>query len=235
MANDHLKRKRILLVDDEPELLDMVVSILQEEGYLQIKTAKNTAEALAACREWNPEFGIFDVMLPDGDGFSLFQKVREFSDFPILFLTARGEDEDKFTGLGLGADDYMVKPFLPRELILRVHVILKRSYRNESNLVYLKACALDFDRAEIIRNGEHIALTAKEFELLQVLSRNAGRIVTIDMLCEAVWGDNPFGYENYLMAHIRRIREKIEENPSRPESLLTVKGLGYKLLMEDVR
>lgn len=95
MANDHLKRKRILLVDDEPELLDMVVSILQEEGYLQIKTAKNTAEALAACREWNPEFGIFDVMLPDGDGFSLFQKVREFSDFPILFLTARGEDEDK--------------------------------------------------------------------------------------------------------------------------------------------
>ena len=208
MANDRLKRKRILLVDDEPELLDMVVSILQEEGYLQIKTAKNTAEALAACREWNPEFSI---------------------------LTARGEDEDKFTGLGLGADDYMVKPFLPRELILRVHVILKRSYRNESNLVYLKACALDFDRAEIIRNGEHIALTAKEFELLQVLSRNAGRIVTIDMLCEAVWGDNPFGYENSLMAHIRRIREKIEENPSRPESLLTVKGLGYKLLMEDVR
>ena len=101
--------------------------------------------------------------------------------------------------------------------------------------MYLKACALDFDRAEIIRNGEHIALTAKEFELLQVLSRNAGRIVTIDMLCEAVWGDNPFGYENSLMAHIRRIREKIEENPSRPESLLTVKGLGYKLLMEDVR
>ena len=101
--------------------------------------------------------------------------------------------------------------------------------------MYLKSCTLDFDRAEIIRDKEHIALTAKEFDLLQVLSRNAGRIVTIDMLCEAVWGDNPFGYENSLMAHIRRIREKIEENPSKPESLLTVKGLGYKLLMEDGR
>ena len=114
MADDRLKRKRILLVDDEPELLHMVLSILQEEGYLQIKTAKNAAEALTACREWCPELGIFDVMLPDVDGFSLFQKVRNFSDFPILFLTARGEDEDKFTGLGLGADDYMVKPFAQR-------------------------------------------------------------------------------------------------------------------------
>ena len=192
MADDRLKRKRILLVDDEPELLHMVLSILQEEGYLQIKTAKNAAEALTACREWCPELGIFDVMLPDGDGFSLFQKVRKFSDFPILFLTARGEDEDKFTGLGLGADDYVVKPFLPRELILRIHVILKRCYKNESNLVYLKSCTLDFDRAEVIRDKEHIALTAKEFDLLQVLSRNAGRIVTIDMLCEAVWGRQSF-------------------------------------------
>ena len=173
MADDRLKRKRLLLVDDEPELLHMVLSILQEEGYLQIKTAKNAAEALTACREWCPELGIFDVMLPDGDGFSLFQKVRKFSDFPILFLTARGEDEDKFTGLGLGADDYVVKPFLPRELILRIHVILKRCYKNESNLVYLKSCTLDFDRAEVIRDKEHIALTAKEFDLLQVLSRNA--------------------------------------------------------------
>lgn len=233
MANEYLKRKRILLVDDEPELLHMVLSILQDEGYSQIKTAKNAAEALAACQEWNPELGIFDVMLPDGDGFSLFRKVRDLSDFPILFLTARGEDEDKFTGLGLGADDYMVKPFLPRELILRLHVILKRSYKNQSNLVHLKACTLDFDRAEVIRNGLPVTLTAKEFDLLQVLSRNAGRIVTIDMLCEAVWGDNPFGYENSLMAHIRRIREKIEENPSKPQSLLTVKGLGYKLVTED--
>lgn len=235
MANEYLKRKRILLVDDEPELLHMVLTILQDEGYSQIKTATSVAEALAACQKWSPELGIFDVMLPDGDGFSLFRKVRELSDFPILFLTARGEDEDKFTGLGLGADDYMVKPFLPRELILRIHVILKRSYKNQSNLVYLRACTLDFDRAEVIRDGVSVALTAKEFELLQVLSRNAGRIVTIDMLCEAVWGDNPFGYENSLMAHIRRIREKIEETPSKPESLLTVKGLGYKLITEDGR
>ena len=224
----------VFIVEDDNDIRQIEAYALKCGGF-EIEEFEDAKALYERLEKKTPDLFLLDVMLPDGDGFSLFQKVREFSDFPILFLTARGEDEDKFTGLGLGADDYMVKPFLPRELILRVHVILKRSYRNESNLVYLKACALDFDRAEIIRNGEHIALTAKEFELLQVLSRNAGRIVTIDMLCEAVWGDNPFGYENSLMAHIRRIREKIEENPSRPESLLTVKGLGYKLLMEDVR
>ena len=150
----------------------------------------------------------------------------------MLFLTARGEDEDKIKGLGLGADDYMVKPFLPKELLLRVGIILRRYYREDNPLVKLAGSQIDFSRAEVIRNGEHLPLTAKEYEILQALYRNAGRIVTIDQLCEAAWGDNPFGYENSLMAHIRRIREKIEENPSRPVSLVTVKGLGYRLIQE---
>ena len=154
-------------------------------------------------------------------------------DYPVLFLTACGEDEDKFKGLGLGADDYLVKPFLPRELTLRIGAILRRSYRNENPLVELKGCQIDFDRAEVVKDGEKVALTAKEFEILGALYRNAGRIVTIDALCEAAWGENPYGYENSLMAHIRRIREKIEADPSHPASLITVKGLGYKLMTED--
>lgn len=125
-------------------------------------------------------------MLPDGSGFDLMEKLKQSSDYPVLFLTARGEDDDKFKGFDLGADDY----------------------------------------------NEHIPLTAKEHNLLSALYRNAGRIVTIDALCEAAWGDNPFGYENSLMAHIRRIREKIELNPSYPVSLVTVKGLGYKSVVE---
>ena len=133
------------------------------------------------------------------------------------------------------ADYYMVKPFLPKELVLRLGVILRRCYKNESPLVKLKGSSIDFERAEVVRGGEHIALTAKEYEILMALYRNVGKIVTIDQLCEAAWGDNPFGYENSLMAHIRRIREKIEENPSKPVSLLTVKGLGYKLLAEGGR
>lgn len=231
MSLDYLKLKRILLVDDEQEILDMVVSILKEAGFKNIQTAKTAKGAIAISETWFPEIAILDVMLPDGNGFNLMEQLKSTSDYPVLFLTARGEDEDKFRGFGLGADDYMVKPFLPKELLFRVNAILRRSYKDENPLVKLQNSEIDFDRAEIIKNGEHISLTAKEHDILAALYRNAGRIVTIDALCEAAWGDNPFGYENSLMAHIRRIREKIETNPSHPVSLITIKGLGYKLIV----
>ena len=230
MNNDYLLNKRILLVDDEQELLDMVVSILREAGFCQIATAKTVKDALDSVNSFQPELAILDVMLPDGDGFSLMDKLK--GGYPVLFLTACGEDDDKFKGFGLGADDYVVKPFLPKELLFRIMAILRRSYKDENPLVKLHGSQIDFSRAEVIKNGEHIPLTAKEHDLLSALYRNAGRIVTIDALCEAAWGDNPFGYENSLMAHIRRIREKIERNPSRPVSLVTIKGLGYKLITE---
>ncbi len=232
MDLEYTKARKILVVDDETELLRMVCLILKQEGYTSIKTASTAEEALDIYRTWEPEFAILDVMLPDGDGFSLFSRMRELSDVPVLFLTARGEEEDKFRGLGLGADDYMVKPFLPKELTLRMGVIMRRCYKNTPMLVELAHCRIDFEQARVIRNGEHIQITAKEREVLLALCRNAGRIVTIEQLCEAAWGENPFGYENSLMVHIRRIREKIEEYPSQPESLLTVKGLGYKLLLK---
>lgn len=233
MTLEYLKNKRILLVDDEQELLNMVESILRGDGYLNISTAKNVREALSTAEEISPELAILDVMLPDGNGFDLMEQLKSKGDYPILFLTARGEDDDKFRGFGLGADDYIVKPFLPKELLFRVAAILRRSYKGEDPLVKLQNCEIDFARAEVIKNGDRIPLTAKEHDLLSVLYRNAGRIVTIDALCEAAWGDNPFGYENSLMAHIRRIREKIELNPSKPISLVTLKGLGYKLIVED--
>ncbi len=230
MDSEYLKSKRILLVDDEQELLDMVVSILKEEGFRDISTAKSEKDALSVAAAVKPELAILDVMLPDGNGFHLMEKLKQSGEYPILFLTARGEDEDKFKGFGLGADDYVVKPFLPKELTFRIMAILRRSYKDDDPLVRLQYSEIDLGRAEVIKNGEHIPLTAKEHDILAALYRNAGRIVTIDALCEAAWGDNPFGYENSLMAHIRRIREKIERNPSRPVSLITVKGLGYKLI-----
>ena len=233
MEQYYLKQKKILLVDDEKEILAMITDFLREDGYTQIKTAGTAEEALQAAGEWKPDLAVLDVMLPDGDGFSLFEQIRKFTAIPVLFLTARGEDEDRIHGLGLGADDYMVKPFLPKELLLRIGIILRRYYRDEDPVVNLAGSRIDFARAEVVKNGEHLPLTAKEHEILSALCRNAGRIVTIDQLCEAAWGDNPFGYENSLMAHIRRIREKIEQNPSKPVSLITVKGLGYKLILED--
>lgn len=232
MTQQYFKQKKILLVDDEKELLNMVSDFLRQDGYTQIQTAGTATEAITVAKEWSPDFAILDVMLPDGDGFSLLKQLRKFTEIPVLFLTARGEDEDRLWGLGLGADDYMVKPFLPKELLLRVGIILRRYYKEENPLVQLAGSQIDFSRAEVIKNGERLPLTAKEHDILQALYRNASRIVTIDQLCEAAWGDNPFGYENSLMAHIRRIREKIEENPSKPVSLITVKGLGYKLMLE---
>ncbi len=232
MEFDFLKQKRILLVDDEQELLDMLVSILKEEGYQSIRTAVSIHNALHVISDFRPELAVLDVMLPDGSGFDLMKQLKQNADYPILFLTACGESEDRCLGLGLGADDYIVKPFLPKELTLRISAILRRSYKNETPLIKLHDSVVDFSRAEVVKDGNHFSLTAKEFELLSVLARNAGRIVTIDALCEAAWGENPFGYENSLMAHIRRIREKIEKNPSKPVSLITIKGLGYKLLVE---
>lgn len=232
MDFEYLKTKRLLLVDDEQDLLDMVVSILKEEGFHYIATAKTVKNALALADRFQPDIAILDVMLPDGNGFSLMKQLKHKAEYPILFLTARGEDEDRLQGFGLGADDYIVKPFLPKELIFRIMAILRRCYKEEKPFVKLQNSEIDFDRAEIIKGSKHIALTAKEYKILSVLYRNSGRIVTIDALCEAAWGENPFGYENSLMAHIRRIREKIEINPSHPVSLITVKGLGYKLVIE---
>ena len=229
MDNSFLHNKKLLLVDDEPELLKMVASILSDDGFVNIVTAATVNEGIAAVRTENPDLAILDVMLPDGDGFDLMRQIRTFSDIPVIFLTAKDENEDKLAGLGLGADDYIVKPFLPQELLLRIYAVLRRCYKEDTPLVNLEGCTIDFSRAEIHKAGEIIPLTAKELIFLETLARNEGKIVTVDVLCTALWGDNPFGYENSLNAHVRRIREKIEADPSKPVSLITIKGLGYKL------
>lgn len=229
MEHSFLNNKKIVLVDDEPDLLMLVSDILKDDGFTNIITATTEKDGLQLCKAEHPDLAILDVMLPDGDGFSLMRKIRDFSNMPILFLTAKDEATDKLVGLGLGADDYIVKPFLPQEVLLRVNAVLRRCYPNESTIIRLANSTIDFSRAEVDKAGITIALTAKEHLLLKTLARNAGKIVTVDALCEALWGDNPFGYENSLNAHIRRVREKIEADPSKPVSLITIKGLGYKL------
>lgn len=229
MDNSFLHSKKLLLVDDEPELLQMVSAILKDAGFEHIVVAASVKEGVAQAKKEEPDLAILDVMLPDGDGFSLMQQLRSFTDMPVIFLTARDEAADKLAGLGLGADDYIAKPFMPQELLLRTYAVLRRSYKVDSPLVILDGCTIDFSRAEVNKGGEVIPLTAKEHTLLETLARNEGKIVTVDALCEALWGDNPFGYENSLNAHVRRIREKIETDPSKPVSLITIKGLGYKL------
>ncbi len=229
MGTSYIHSKKILLVDDEPELRKLVINILADDGFVNIAEAGTVQTGLSSAMQEKPDLAILDVMLPDGDGFSLMKGLQTFTDIPVIFLTAKEEASDKLAGLGLGADDYVVKPFLPQELLLRVHAVLRRCYKADSPLLELDGCTIDFSRAEIYKNGNVTALTAKEYTLLETLSRSEGRIVSVDALCEALWGDNPFGYENSLNAHIRRIREKIETDPSKPVSLITMKGLGYKL------
>lgn len=229
MDHSFLHTKTILLVDDEPELLKMVTAILTDDGFQNIVSAVSVKGAVDAAKKEKPDLAVLDVMLPDGDGFSLLRKLREFTDIPIIFLTARDEAEDKLAGLGLGADDYIAKPFLPQEFLLRIYAVLRRCYKEETPLIRLAGCTVDFGRAEVCRDGRFISLTAKEYTLLETLARNEGRIVSLDALCTALWGDNPYGYENSLNAHVRRVREKIETDPSKPVSLITIKGLGYRL------
>lgn len=229
MDYSFLHKKKLLLVDDEPTLLKMVSDILKDANFENIIMAKTVKDAITATKKEQPDLAILDVMLPDGDGFSLMQQLRVFTDMPVIFLTAKDEAKDKLAGLGLGADDYISKPFLPQELLLRVYAVLRRSYKEDSPVLILDGCSIDFSRAEVNKAGEIIPLTAKEHTLLETLARNEGKIVTVDAICEALWGDNPFGYENSLNAHVRRIREKIEADPSKPVSLITIKGLGYKL------
>ncbi|MGN6711598.1 response regulator transcription factor [Anaerocolumna jejuensis] len=229
MDNSFLHTKKLLLVDDEPELLKMVITILKDDGFENIVSATSVKEGVAAATREKPDLAVLDVMLPDGDGFSLMEQIRSFTNAPIIFLTAKDETADKLAGLGLGADDYIVKPFMAQELLLRIYAVLRRCYKEDGRLIKLDGCTVDFSRAEIHKAGEVIPLTAKEHALLETLARNEGKIVSVDALCEALWGDNPFGYENSLNAHVRRIREKIETEPSKPVSLITIKGLGYKL------
>ncbi|OZI13239.1 DNA-binding response regulator [Bacillaceae bacterium SAS-127] len=226
-ALTHFERK-ILIVDDEVNLLNMIFEILNDEGFRHVQTAQSLQEAKIVFQEFNPDLAILDVMLPDGSGYDLVKAFRQKSSIPIIFLTAKGDDNDRLKGLSLGADDYMVKPFLPKELTLRIEAILRRVYPLNTT-IQLQHSAIDFEKGMVIKEEKSTPLTATEYKILQTLNEYAGRIVTLDALCEAVWGDD-FGYENSLMAHIRRIREKTEQNPSKPESLLTARGLGYKLI-----
>ena len=232
MENGWIKEKEILIVDDEVGLLTMLRSIFERAGYTHILTASSGEEAWKQIMVKVPDMVIADVMMSGMDGFALLQEIRSISQIPVLMLTAKAEAEDRFSGFELGADDYVVKPFLPKELLLRVEAIMKRAYPKENRLIMMGDTIVDLDRAEVRKGTETIPLTAKEYGILRKLVENAGRIVTTGALCQTACGELWQGYESTLMTHIRHLREKIEENPSEPKVILTVKGLGYKLIVK---
>ncbi|MDD3369081.1 MAG: response regulator transcription factor [Lachnospiraceae bacterium] len=224
----------ILLVDDEEILIVMVSELLQKAGYRNIDRATNIAQAEKLFEEKKYQLVLLDVMLPDGDGFSLLEKWRKEDpemEIPVIFLSARDEDQARLKGLGLGADDYITKPFLTEELLLRIQAVLRRTYRikEENMVIKIGEATVDFDEGIVKNQTGSQELTAKEFLLLRKLCDNRGKIVSMNALMDTLWPDGSFGYENSLMVHIRRLREKIEQDPSNPEYLVTIRGLGYKL------
>lgn len=230
-----MKDRAILLVDDETDLLEMLQSIFERAGYTRILTAASGKAALKIWKEAKPSMIILDVMMPGMDGIAVLKEIRRTSRIPVLMLTARGEAEDRIAGFEGGADDYLPKPFLPKELLLRVQAIMSRAYPEKERRIYLEAATNDLDKAEGWRGEKPFSLTAKELQLIEKLYENAGRIVTTGSLCETVCGEFWQGYETTLSTHIRHLREKIEQNPSKPVSLITVKGLGYRLYLKGVK
>lgn len=226
-----MKNRKILIADDENDLRKLIVSVFTRAGYTGLLTASTGEETLKLWEEENPDMLILDVMLPGAaDGFDVLKKIRQTSRVPILMLTARGDTADKITGFENGADDYLVKPFFTKELLLRVQAILNRSYPDKERVLHLGETEIYLDRSEAVCRGKTSALTATELALLMKLLDNEGRIVTTGVLCETLCGKSWYGYESTLAVHIRHLREKIEVNPSKPAVLLTVKGIGYKLV-----
>lgn len=228
-----LHDSKILLVDDETPLLKMLKDLLKNDGFWHVDTAADSAQAIALIEKNEYHLLILDIMLPDGDGFHLFEEIKKIkeNDICVIFLSARDEDRARLRGLGLGADDYVTKPFLPEELLLRIKSVLKRTYHidTENAADKIGKATVDWNAGTINVGEESYALTAKEYVLLKKLCENKGRILSINTLCDTLWPDGSYGYENSLMVHIRHLREKIEENPSKPAHLLNIRGLGYRL------
>ena len=220
--------KRIFLVEDDKEIAKNLALLLRTEGF-NVTHASSQSEAISVLDGNRFDLALVDISLPDGNGFTVCTEIKQAQNIPVIFLTASGDEASVVTGLNMGADDYIIKPFRPRDLELRILSILKRAYPEKEDTLVLPACQVHFSQALITKGKLEIQLTAKEYSILKVLYDNKNRIVTFDQLLEKVWGLQYQGYDNTLMAHIRKIRQKIEANPSKPESLITVKGLGYKL------
>jgi len=227
---------KILIVDDEPDILNLLETALVIEGFCNIIKVQSGTEAVNIGKSLLPDIIILDVMLPDIDGYEVCKQIRAFSMCPILFLSAKNDELDKILGLAVGGDDYVTKPFSPKEVAYRIKAQLRRAeYRQalpdeSEDSIKLGELTIDPNTCQVIKNGTGIELTAREFEILHYMAQNPGRVISRERLYESVWGEDSYGCDNTIMVHIRHLREKIEENPALPQYLITVKGLGYKLV-----
>ena len=230
-----MQNKTILVVDDEKPIADILEFNLKKEGF-NVYCAYDGEEALKKVEEVSPDLMLLDIMLPKRDGMEVCREVRKKYDFPIIMLTAKDSEIDKVLGLELGADDYVTKPFGTRELIARVKANLRRHMKveleeneNETNNITVGHLIIQPDAYQVLKRGVTIELTHREFELLHYLSKHVGQVMTREHLLQTVWGYDYFGDVRTVDVTIRRLREKIEDNPSHPGWIVTRRGVGYYL------
>ncbi len=222
---------RILIVDDEIEILELVKDYLEREGF-EVVTAVDGQAAIEAARRERPDLMVLDIMLPKIDGFEVCRQLRGEMVIPILLLSAKGQEVDKILGLGLGADDYITKPFSPGELVARVKAHLRRSTLlskgHEGDIMTFNDLTIDIQGYRVTRHGQEVVLPAREFELLRFLVRHPNQVFTREMLFVKVWGYDYVGDDSTVTVHIRRLREKLEDDPRNPRYIKTIWGVGYK-------
>jgi two-component system alkaline phosphatase synthesis response regulator PhoP len=220
----------ILVVDDEESIRNIVEAYLKADGHV-LHLAEDGVQGLAAFRRYQPDLVILDIMLPKMDGLEVLHHIRRESGVYVLMLTAKSEEMDRVIGLSVGADDYLTKPFSPRELAARVKAILRRGRSTsieDAQVLVFKRLRIDAQRHEVWRDAERIDLTALEFSLLKTLATNAGMVLSREQLLEKVWGYDYYGEDRVVDVHIGHIRQKLEYDPADPQYVLTVRGVGYK-------
>jgi len=233
MVQNEFDRRKILVVDDEERMVRFIRLNLEHDGFL-VSEAFNGKEALQQLREEAPDLILLDVMMPGLDGFEVLQMIREVSKIPVLMLTAKGEEDDRVRGLELGADDYITKPFSPRELVSRVKAVLRRTETSSGSMHGLievdDRLKIDFDRREIWLEGKIVKLRPTEYRLLYHLVQNAGWVVTHDQLLTKVWGYEYRDEPHYVRLYINYLRKKLEADPANPVYILTERGVGYRFV-----
>lgn len=229
-----MNKYKIMIVDDEPDILDLLEKSLLIEGFDNIIKIDNGLSAVSSCKALQPDVMILDVMLPGIDGYEVCKRIREFSLCPILFLSSKNDELDKILGLAVGGDDYVTKPFSPKEVAFRVKAQLRRAaYRQcppKAQPLTVGELNIDPEGCRVTKGGKKIELTAREFEILHYMAQNIGRVISRERLYETVWGEDGYGCDNTIMVHIRHLREKLEDDPAAPKYIVTMKGLGYKLV-----
>jgi DNA-binding response OmpR family regulator len=224
-----MSEKKILVVEDEEKISDIVKAYLAKEGF-SVKVASTGQDAISSVKE-GFDLIILDLMLPDMNGEDICETIREDSDIPIIMLTAKSEEEDRIKGLGIGADDYVVKPFSPRELVARVKALLRRVKGKKEKISFDSGnLVIDSSRYEVIKQGEPVVLTSTEFKLLQCLANSPGQVFSRLQLVNIILGYDFEGYDRTIDAHIKNIRHKIEDDPKESQYIKTVYGVGYRFI-----